>query len=164
MCLNTWIQAHGIVQAGLDVACTMRCCAVKLRHLQLDRLHASLVIRAHRRDKNAELIRISRLHTDDFTCRKHQRAHIQRRPTSIRRNPCGVSFHNLHNRVNEAILRERRHTDALSRVMHALCIHVRAEADDVAIFLCICLKALENLLAVVQQTCTFRERNGMVGG
>ena len=59
------MQAHRVVQAGFDVACAARGCAVEIADLHADRLCAALEIRADRRRKDTELIVVRGLHADD---------------------------------------------------------------------------------------------------
>ena len=51
----------------------------------------------------------------------------------------------------------------MGRVIHALCVLVGAEAHDAAVLSGICLEALEDLLAVMENTAALRNMQGVVG-
>ena len=72
------VQAHRVVQAGLDVTGAMRCCAVVVADTDRDRLYAALEVRAYRSDKYTELVLIRRLYTDDCVASEHVRTDVER--------------------------------------------------------------------------------------
>ncbi len=164
MSLHRGLKAHSIVEASLDVAGAVRRCTVVLRNAQRDGLEATLEVRTNRRDKDTEGVLRSGSNTNNLAGANHKRTHVERGARAKGRNPSSVSSNNLLNSLNKTILRERRHLEALSGVIHALGVHVRAEADDAAVLGGVSLEALKDLLAVVEDATALRNVHGVVGG
>ena len=71
------MKAHRIVQARLDMSRAVRRRAVKIAHLDRDRLYASLKVRTYRRGKHSELVLVRRLHADYRGDTEHIRSDIE---------------------------------------------------------------------------------------
>ena len=142
----------------------MRSSAVVLGDGQLHGRVATLEVRADRRDEDAELILVSRLHANDIARGDHERADVERGARAERRNPVGVSRDDLLDGIDELVDRERRHDEALSGVVHALGVQVGTEAHNRTIFGRVGLQAFENLLAVMEDAGVLAEREGMILG
>ena len=162
--LDGGLEAHGVVQAGLDVAGAVRCGAVVVGDAQLDGLEATLVVGAHRRHEDAEGVLGRGGDADDVAGADHERADVERGAGAKGRNPRGVGLDDLLDGLNEAVLGEGRHLEALGGVEHALGVLVRTEADDVAALGGVGLEALEDLLAVVEDAAALGDVHGVVGG
>ncbi len=152
MCHHGSMKAHGIVQAGLDSAGAVGCCTVKVRYLQCHGCCAALVVGADGCGKDTELILICRLHTNDRTGSKLIGAKIEAGAGAIGRYPVLIAQNRGIDGLQELLLRERRHFQSLGRLIHTLCVKIRAEANDAAVLPGIGLHALEYLLAVLQNT------------
>ena len=146
------MQAHRIIQTRFDIACAARRRTVKVRNLDVNRLCAALEVRSHRRDKNAELIVLRRLHTDDRADAEHIRTDIQRSAAAIRRNPGLVAGDHLLHRLDKFILRVRRHLKAQRGIVHSLRIQIRTETDNMAIRRGIRLQSFKDRLGILQNT------------
>ena len=144
------IEAHGVIQAGLDVACAVRGCTVVVADADRDRLHAVLEVRADRRAEQAELVLVCRLDADDGARREEVRTKVERTARLERRNPVLIGADDFVDGFHEHLFRYRRHLDALCRIHHALRVHIRTERDDAAVFRLVRLEALEDLLAVLE--------------
>ena len=164
MRLHDGTQRHGIVQASLDVAGAVRCCAVVFGNANGDGLQAALEVRTNGGYQDAELIFRCGSNANNLARANHERANIQRGARAKRRNPCGVRLHNLLHGFNEALLRETRHLEALGGVVHALSVHVGAETYDGAVFGGVCLETFENLLTVVENASALGKVNLVIGG
>ena len=162
--LDTGLDAHGVVQAGLDVAGAMRSSAVILGDAQGNSRVAALEVRADRRDQNAELVLGGRGNANDDTRGDHERTDVQRGARAERRNPSGVRLNDFLNGLYELVLRERGHAQALGGIAHALGVQVGTEADDVAVLGSVCLQALEDLLTVMENARALGQLDGMIGG
>ena len=158
------MQRHRVVEAGLDVAGAVGRRAVELGDDQLDGLDAALVVGAHRGHEDAELVLVSGLDADDVARGEHERADVERGAGAVRRHPGGVGLDDLLDGLDELLLGEGGHLETLGGVVHALGVHVRAEADDVAVLGGVGLEAIEDLLAVVEQAGALREGDGVVRG
>jgi hypothetical protein len=66
------------------------------------------------------------------------------------RHPGAVDAHELFDRVDEHGLGQRRHRQALGRIVEAPCVGVGAEQVHAAVVALVGLEALENLLRVMQ--------------
>ena len=152
MCRNNCMQAHCIVQSRLDVAGSVRCSAVIITDLYIDRLRAALEVRANRSRKYAVLVIICRLYTDNRADAEHIRTNIKCCTGSERRNPCCICLNHLMDGINKLIYRKRRHLQTLCRIIHSLCVQIRAEAYDMSVLGCICLQSLKHRLAVLENT------------
>ena len=159
MCEDVRIEAHRVVQAGLDVARAVRGSAVIVTDADRDRLHAVLEVGADRRAEETELIFVRRLDTDDRARGKEVRTQVEGTARLERRNPILVGCNNLIDSLEEHLLRDWRHLEALSRVDHALCVHVRTERDDAAVLRLVGLEALEDFLAVLQDAGALIDRD-----
>ena len=158
------LKGHGVVEASLDVAGAVRCGAVVLGNAQLDRLEATLKVRTDRGHENAERVLRSGSHADHVTGADHKRTHIQGCARAEGRNPCGVGRDDLLDCLNELVLGERGHLEALSGVVHTLGVHVGTEADDAAVLGGVGLQALKDLLAVMEDAAALGDMQGVVGG
>ena len=162
MCVHIGMQTHRIVESGLDVTRTVRCRAVVFAHAERGRLCAALEVRTHRRRKQPELVFIRRLHADHRTAREHIGAQIQRSAAAIGRNPVRICLDDRIHRFQKSLLRERRHLQIARRIRHALRIHVRAEGHNAAVLGAVCLEALKDLLAVLQDARALRNAHGRI--
>ena len=140
----------------------MRSRAVILGNAQLDCGVAALEVGADRRDEDAELVLVSGLDADDVTRGDHEGADIESSAAAKGRHPVLVGLDDLLDSIDEAILREGGHAQALRGVSHALGVEVRAEADNLAGLGGVGLQALEDLLAVVEDTSALGKLQGMV--
>ena len=159
VCEDVRIEAHRVVQAGLDVARAVRCSAVIIADADRDRLDAVLEVRADRRAEQAELVLIRRLDADDRARSEEIRTQVEGTARLERRNPILVGCNDLIDSLEEHLLGDRRHLEALCRVDHALCVHVRTERDDTAILRLIGLEAFEDFLAVLQDAGALIDRD-----
>ena len=164
MSLHRGLKGHGVVEAGLDVAGAVRCGTVILGNAQLDGLEATLKVRTDRGHENAERVLRSGSHADHVTGADHKRTHVQGRAGAEGRNPGGVGRNDLLDGLNELVLGERGHLEALGRVIHTLSVHVGTEADDAAVLGGVGLQALKDLLAVMEDTAALGDMQGVVGG
>ena len=99
-----------------------------------------------------------------MTSPDHERAHVKRGAGAERRHPRGVRLDDLLDRLDEAVLREGGHDQALGGIGHAPGVHVGAEADDGAVLGGVGLEALEDLLTVMEDARALGQRDGVVGG
>ena len=153
------IEAHGVIQAGLDVACAVRGCTVVVADADRDRLHAVLEVRADRRAEQAELVCIRRLDADDGARREEVRTEVQRAARLERRNPVRIRADDLVDGFHEHFFGHGRHLEALRGIDHALRVHVRAERDRAAVFRLVGFQAFEYFLAVLQDAGALVEDN-----
>ena len=164
MCLDAGIQAHGIVEAGLDGAGAMGRCAIVFGDLHGHGLNATGIVRAHGRHEDSELVLVGRRNADDLACCHHERTNVERSARAERRHPRLVGLDDHLNGLDELVLREGWHHDAASGVCHTGGVEVRAEADDVAVFGGIGLETLEDLLAVMEDARALGECERVIGG
>ena len=66
------MQAHGVVQAGLDVAGAVGSCPVEIRNLHYDGLGTALEVGTYGSDKNTELKLLGGLDADDGVGADHK--------------------------------------------------------------------------------------------
>ena len=163
MRLDACLERHGVVETCLDVAGAVRCSAIEVGRGDLDGLDAARVVRADGGNEDAELVLVSGLDADDVAGRDHEGTDVERCARAERRNPGGVCLDDFLDRLDELLLGERRHHEAGGRIVHALGVEVGAEADDIPVFGGVCLEALEDLLAVMEDARALGEREGMVG-
>ena len=156
------VEAHGVVEAGLDVAGAVRRSAVVVGDRDGNGGVAALEVGAHGGHENAELVLGGRLDADDLTGSDHEGTHVQRGARAVRRDPGGVGGHDLLDGLHELVLGEGGHAEALSGVVHTLGVHVGAEADDAAVLGGIGLEALEDFLAVMEDARALAQRDGVV--
>ncbi len=156
------VQAHRVVEPGLDVTRSVRCRAVEVRNFQLNRFGAALEIRTYRCGQNTELIFVSRFHADDGVGAEHIRTDVQRRAGTVGRNPALIGFYNLSDGLDKAILRERRHFQPFRGIDHTLRVQVRAEADRTAVLRRIGFQSLEYGLRVLKHSGALGNRDGVV--
>ena len=71
------MKAHGIVQPGFDMTCSMWSSPVKVADTDGDRFGAALEIWAYRSSKNTELVFTGRLNSDNGVKTKHIGADIK---------------------------------------------------------------------------------------
>ena len=133
------MQAHGIVQAGFDMACSAGSSTVKFRNCQLKRLDSAFEICADRHHENSEDKLMSRCHTDLRTGADHDRADVQCCAGAVRRNPSRVGCDNVFDGLNEFFFRESRHFQTFGTAHHTFCVQIRTEGNDVAFDRCISL-------------------------
>ena len=141
----------------------MRSSAIVLGNAQLDGGVATLEVRAHGRHEDTELVLVGRLHADDVARGDHERADVERRAGTERGHPRGVGLNDLLDRLDEAVLREGGHDQALGGIGHALGVHVGTEAHDGPIGGGIGLEPLEDLLAIMEDARALRQRDAVIG-
>ncbi len=158
------VKRHGVVEAGLDVAGAVGSGAVVIGNLQLNGLDAALVVGAHGGHEDAELVLIGRLDANDVARCEHEGTHVERGARAKGRHPGGVGLDDLLDGLDKAVNGERRHAQALRRVVHALGVHIGTEAHDRAVLGGVGLQALEDLLAVVEKAGALGHHDRVVGG
>ena len=162
--LHAGLEAHGVVEAGLDVAGAVGCSTVVLRDAQGHSGVAALEVGAHGGDQDAELVLVCGLDADDLARGEHEGAHVEGGAGPEGRDPVGVGGHDLLDGLDKAVLREDGHAEALGGICHALGVEVRAEAHDAAVFGGVGLEALEDLLAVVEDAGALAHDDAVVLG
>ena len=75
--IDNRMKAHGIVQPGFDMTCSMWSSPVKVTDTDGDRFGAALEIWAYRSSKNTELVFTGRLNSDNGVKTKHIGADIK---------------------------------------------------------------------------------------
>ena len=153
------MQAHGIVQAGFDVAGPVRRCPVKIGDTDRDRLHAALEVRSYRSGQDPELVLIRRLYADYGIAAEHVRTDIERRAASIRSNPGFICLDGPADRVHPPVDRIDRHLQSLAGILHALRIQVRPERHDMAVLGCVRLQAFKAGLGILENTGALIDHN-----
>ena len=128
--------------------------AVKVRDTNRDRLRAALEIRSYRSGKDAELVLFRRLDADDCAASEHIRTDIQCSAAAIRSDPCRIGADNFLDCFDPLVHRIDRHLQTLAGILHALCVEVRTERDDVSVFCRVSLQTLETGLGILQDACT----------
>ena len=144
------MQAHGIVEAGLDMACPMGRCPVEIADADGQGLRAALEIRPHGRTEDAELIFIRWLHADDGVGAEHIGADVKGRPAAIGRHIGRIGRHCPVHGVDEPLLRELRHLQPPRGIHHALRVQVGPERHDAPVLRGISLQALKYGLGILQ--------------
>ena len=158
------VQAHGVVQACLDMAGALGRCAVQIGDPQGQGLYAALEVGADRRGENTELVNVRGLDANDGVNAEHKGTDVQRSAGTVGRDIGGVGAHGLHDGLHKPILREYGHPHPAAGVSHPGGVQVGAEADDVAVGRGVGLQPLKAGLGVLQNTCALVHLNGGVGG
>ena len=65
MTIEAYMQDHCIIQAGFDMACTLRSSTVEITDTDCNWLSAFMEVRTYRCRKQSELVFLSRLNTDN---------------------------------------------------------------------------------------------------
>ena len=150
MGVHDGVEAHGVVEASLDVAGAVGSGAVEVSHADGDRLGTALEIGANGSDEDAELVLFGGLHADDGRTAEHVGADIQGSAGAVGGDPGEVGLYGLDNGIDEALGREDGHFEAAAGIFHALGIEVGAESDHAAVFSGIGLEAFKAGLAVLE--------------
>ena len=103
------MEAHGVIEACLDMARAMGRSPVKVAYAEGDGLGTALEVRSHRSAKETELILLSRLHTNDRAGGEHIGAQVQGSIRAVGRHPFLVGCHYLIHCFQEPLLGESRH-------------------------------------------------------
>ena len=119
---------------------------------------------AHGRHEDAELVLVGGFDANDVARGDHERANVERGPRAERRHPRGVGLDDLLDGLDKTLLREGGHDQALGGIGHTLGVHVRAETDDGTVGGGVGLKALKDLLAVMEDAGALGQRDAVVGG
>ena len=144
------VQAHGIVEAGLDVPGAAWSCPVKVGDPDGNGLGAALEVGAHRRAEDAEHVVLSGLYPDDRGNAEHIRTQVKRGAAAVGRDPVQIGADGFNDGLDEAVLGEGRHLQVQCTVIHARCVQVRAERDHMSVLGGVGLEAFENGLGVLQ--------------
>ena len=162
MCVHIGMQTHRVVETRLNVSRAVRCRAVVLAHAERGRLCAALKVGAHRGREQTELVFIRRLHADHRAARKHIGAQVQRSTAAVGRNPVRICLDDRIHRFQESLLRKSRHFKITRGLRHALRVQVGAEGHNAAVLGAICLEALKDLLAILQDARALRNAHGRI--
>ena len=114
------------------------------------RLDAAGEVGARRGGDDHVGVGLGRLDTQVHVPGDHQRAQVQRGLAACRWHPLVVDGDQLLQGLEEQVLRQRGHAQALGGARHALGVLLRAEGRDAAVRLAVGLDALEDGLAVVE--------------
>ena len=158
------VQAHGVVQTGLDVTGAPGSRTVEVRDADGQGLHAALEVGADGSGKNPELVLVGGLDANDGIVAEHEGADIQGRTGAEGGHPCGVGTDGLNDSVYELILGIDGHFQPLAGLRHPSGVQVGAEADDAAVLGGVGLHALEAGLGVLQYAGTLAHGDGGVVG
>ena len=145
-----WDHPGRVVADRLHPARAARGGAVEIiRDLQRDRPEAALEVGPHRGDVDQERVLGCGCHTEDCAAAHQQRPDVER-ALAHGGDPAAVLEHGLADRVEEHLLRDDRHPEALRAVLHATRVPLGPEHDDAAVGCALRLQALEQALAVVE--------------
>ncbi len=144
------LEAAGIVAAAFrESRAAGRRADVFILDPDLDRVHATGIVRTGWRGNDDELVLRRRVNTHAFLRRKHIRTDVQRF-TLTRGHPRGFLFHQGTDRIDKHIFGDCRHAHAFIGVDEPAGIHFRAEQLDRAVLRAVGLQAFKGFLRIVQ--------------
>ena len=158
------MEAHGVVQASLDVAGAPGCRTVKVGHADGDGLYAVFEVVAHRSPEQTELVFIGGFHPDHRAGGKQVGTQVQSAAAFKRRNVVFVGPDHFVHGFHKHFFRYRRHFQPFGGINHPFCILVRTEGNRTAVFGLVGFQPFEYFLTVLQDAGTFIENHVGVTG
>ncbi len=163
--LGVFARFHpgSVVSDGFHTSRTARCGAMMmLRNEQVDGVEAAFEVRSDGCDVDEEGVGRGRFHAQHRAAAHQQRADVHGAP-SAGGDPMLVRTHHLFNRIDENGFGYRRHLQSVSTPLHAASVFLRAEEHDASLRGSEGLHALEQPLAVVQDSRSGGHGNVAVG-
>jgi len=164
MSVHDGVEAHGVVEACLDVTGAVRSGAVEVGDADGDGLGTALEVGADGSDENTELVLFGGLHADDGGTAEHVGADVERSARAVGRHPGEVGLHGFDHGFDEALCGEHGHFKAAAGIFHALGVEVGAEGDHATVFRGVGFEAFEAGLAVLEHARTFGDDDFVVIG
>ena len=162
MRLHARLEAHGVVEAGLDVAGTMRGSAIVLGNAQLDGGVATLEVPARGHHKNTNWYWLDQLHADDVAVGDDERRTSSDAPN--RTTSAGMASNDALPGDDEPGPPEKADMTGVGEIGEYIGVHFGTEAHDGPIGGGIGLEPLEDLLAIMEDARALRQRDAVIGG